>query len=309
MVASLPRLDLTPFRRILHALVVTTGLVLLFAMLAGASAQDLSFVDGPKILSVTPRDSGAQIAFIPPTATATTPEILEYNVECRVPDDNMMGISVFTLSGTSKSAELYGLENGVEYICDIAARGATEGLLPRAINSPVSNPTPAFTPMSTMQPTIFVDGPQEAKPEDAALPPTVIDDVVLPRAPTIRDIEMVAAGQAEINFSLPAGDETSPVSSFIAACQHNGDAGSSTQATAPAGSTKVVVTGLNKAGEWTCSVVAQTADGIGQSATRVVEVEEDGTVEAQDGPATTAAVSLFTGVAVLASLAISALAL
>ncbi len=282
-------------------------------MVAGASAQDFSFVDGPKILSVTPRDAGAQIAFIPPTASANTPEILEYNVECRVPDDNMMGISVFTLSGNSKSAELYGLENGVEYVCDIAARGATEGLLPRAINSPTSNPTPAFKPMATVQPTIFVDTPQEVQPEDAALPPTEIDSVVLPRAPTIKDIEMVAAGQAEINFSLPAGDETSPVSSFIAACQHNGDAGSSTQATAAAGSTKVVVTGLDKAGEWTCSVVAQTADGIGESATRVVEIQDDGTVEAQDGENTpqTGAVSLFsTGIAaVLVSLVLSALAL
>lgn len=284
-------------------------------MLAGASAQEYAFEDAPKILSVTPRDSGAQIAFIPPTATENTPEILEYNVECRVPGDNMMGTAVFTLDGTAKSVELYGLENGMEYVCDIAARGATEGLLPRAINSPASNPTPAFKPMATVQPTLFVEGAQ-AQTEDATLPPTDIEGVVLPRAPTIKDIEMVAAGEAEINFSLPAGDESSPVSSFIAACQHNGDAGSSTQTTAPAGSTKVLVTGLDKAGEWTCSIVAQTADGIGESATRVIEVEEDGTVEAQDGQTTgetttTAAVGIFTTsvAAVLVSFVVSALAL
>lgn len=255
-------------------------------MLAAASAQELAFVDGPKIMSVTPKDSGAMVAFIPPTVTENTPEVLEYNIECRVPGDNMMGTAIFRIDGTEKSAELYGLENGNAYICDMSARSATVGLLPRAIYSPVSNPTPLFTPMTAVQATIFVQDEKKEKPTAAPVPPTKVEeDVVLPRAPTIKDVEMVGAGQAEINFSLPAGDESSPIVNFIAACQHNSDSSASTQAIVPAGSTKVLVDGLSKAGEWTCSVVAQTADGIGQSATRIIDVEGDGTVEALDNPA------------------------
>ena len=193
----------------------------------------------------------------------------------------MIGTSLYTIEGTEKIAELYGLENGKEYICDMAARSATGGMLPRAIDSPTSNPTPAFTPMAAVQPTLFVE---EASQESAALPPTNVDSkAVLPRAPSIKDIEMVAPGEAKITFTPPAGDETPPIPTLIAACQHNNDANASSQSVAQAGATSVVVTGLTTPGEWTCSVAGQTADGIGESATKIIEVDAVGAVEAQDG--------------------------
>ena len=266
----------------------------LACLASAAVAQDLAFVDGPKIVSVTPKDGGASIAFLPPTESATTPEVLEYNVECRVPGDNMIGTSMYTLEGSERVAELYGLENGKEYVCDVAARGATGGLLPRAIDSPVSNLTPAFTPMAAVQATKFVEEPSN---DAAVVPPTDVGGAaVLPRAPSIKDIEMVSPGEAKISFSLPAGQESSPITGFIAACQHNNDANASSQSVAPAGATSVMVTGLTKPGEWTCSVVGQTADGIGESATKIIEVDATGTVEAQDGEANKvpdAAVSVF----------------
>lgn len=42
-----------------------------------------------------------------------------------------------------------GLQNGQQYICTMVARAVTGGVLPRAVNSEPSNPTPAFTPSAT----------------------------------------------------------------------------------------------------------------------------------------------------------------
>ena len=42
-----------------------------------------------------------------------------------------------------------GLQNGQQYICTMIARAVTGGVIPRSVNSPSSNPTPAFTPSAT----------------------------------------------------------------------------------------------------------------------------------------------------------------
>lgn len=277
------------------------GFVLLFvACLAlGASAQE--FTNGPKIISVTPKDSGATIAFIAPKETENTPEILEYQVECSVPGDSSEGVSVFVLEGIEKTAELYGLENGYRYTCTMFARGATGGLLPRAINSPESNPSPLFTPKDAIQPTIFVEeqkkeqapAAEKKETEKAEVPPTDPEDSapVLPKAPSIKDTQ-VTDGTVKIIFALPAGDESSPITGFIAACQNNGDATKSSQAMVPAGSTSALIEGLSTPGEYTCSVAASTADGVGASSTKIVvvgtpKVDEEkpaNDVGAQDGP-------------------------
>lgn len=279
-------------------------MLLLVACLAlGVSAQE--FANGPKIISVTPKDSGATLGFAAPKETDNTPEILEYQVECSVPGDSSEGVSVFVLEGVDKTADLYGLENGLSYKCTMFARGATGGLLPRAINSPVSNPSPIFTPKNAIQATIFVEEPkkekapatEKASPEKKTeVPPTNPEDskTVLPKAPSIKDTEVTEDGKVKIIFSLPAGDESSPITGFIAACQNNGDATVSSQAMVPAGSTSAVIEGLSTKGEYTCSVAASTADGVGASATKMVVVgtpkateekpqAED--VDAQDGPA------------------------
>lgn len=275
-------------------------LLLILACLAlSASAQE--FTNGPKIVSVTPKDSGATIAFIAPKESENTPEILEYQVECSVPGDSSEGVSVFVLEGIEKTAELYGLENGYSYTCTMFARGASGGLLPRAINSPVSNPSPLFSPKDAVQATIFVEEPKkdqapaaEKKETETEVPPTNPEESspVLPKAPSIKDTEVTEDGKVKIVFSLPAGDESSPITGFIAACQNNGDATKSSQAMVPAGSTSALVEGLSTPGEYTCSVAASTADGVGASSTKIVVVGEAKAVGdkpaedvgAQDGP-------------------------
>lgn len=275
-------------------------------MALGATAQELTFTNGPKIVSVTPKDTGATIGFIAPKETENTPEILEYQVECSIPGDASMGVSVFVLEELDQTADLYGLENGYSYTCTMFARGASSGLLPRAINSPKSNPSPIFTPMESVQATIFVDEPKKeqapASEKDsssgktAEVPPTNPEESsstspVLPKAPSIKDTQVTEDGNVKIIFALPAGDESSPITSFIAACQNNGDATVSSQSIVPAGSTSAIIEGLSTPGEYTCSIAASTADGVGASATKIVKVgspavveEEAQDVGAQDGP-------------------------
>lgn len=270
-------------------------------LVVGACAQELSFTEGPKIVSVTPKDSGAIIGFTPPKQTSTTPEILEYELECSVPGEVEMGVAVFILEDLEDtSAELYGLENGFAYTCKMLARGATDGILPRAINSPYSNQSPLFTPSNGVSSTIFVTPAETEKPKaekpkaeptstpSAVVPPTNPEDTkaVLPKSPSIKDTEVSANGDVKIIFSLPAGDETSPITGFIAACQNNGDSASSKQTMVQAGSTSALIPGL-KPGEYTCSVAASTADGVGASSTKIVIVDSinETPVEKQDGAA------------------------
>lgn len=275
----------------------------------GCSAQELSFVDGPKIISVTPKDQGATIGFLAPKKTSTTPEILEYEIQCSVPGSIGMGVAVFILEDVNDmSADIYGLENGMDYSCNMVARGATDGLLPRAINSAYSNPTPIFSPSKTGSATIYVKTAEDNKPtapakkeeeeKPTSVPPTnpeqTNNNVVLPKAPSIKDMEVNANGNVEIIFGLPAGEESSPIKNFIVACQNNGDSTVARQTLVPAGSTSAVVEGLSP-GEYTCSVAASTADGIGASATRMINVDAPSkgteqsvttpqdTVEKQDG--------------------------
>ena len=271
-------------------------MLLLVACLAlGASAQE--FTNGPKIVSVTPKDSGATIGFIAPKETDNTPEILEYQVECSVPGDSSQGVSVFVLEDIDKTADLYGLDNGYSYTCTMFARGATSGLLPRAINSPSSNPTPIFTPKDTVQATIFVEEPKKPQPPAAEkkeetekkteVPPTNPEGStpVLPKAPSIKDTEVTEDGKVKIIFSLPAGDESNPITGFIAACQSNADATKSSQAMVPAGSTSALVEGLSTPGEYTCSVAASTSDGVGASATKIVIVGAPTAASQEETPA------------------------
>jgi len=52
---------------------------------------------------------------------------------------------------------IQGLTNGNQYVCTMVARAATGGVLPRAINSPSSNPTPIFTPSIQGSTFIVID--------------------------------------------------------------------------------------------------------------------------------------------------------
>eukprot|EP00889_Picochlorum_renovo_P003740 jgi/Picre1/30770/NNA_006130.t1 len=139
-----------------------------------------------------------------------------------------------------------------------------DGLLPRAINSPNSNPTPIFSPSKSGSATIYVKTPEKAAPEQkpqqeeetaTSVPPTnpeqANSNVVLPKAPSIKDMEVNANGNVEIIFGLPAGEESSPIKNFIVACQNNGDSTIARQTMVPAGSTSAVVDAPSKAPEQT----------------------------------------------------------
>jgi len=248
------------------------------------AAPDPFFTQGPRIVSVTPVDRGAIIGFLAPPSGANSPEILEYAIECSVPGRPEMGTSMFVYEEVADtSAEIFGLENDVDYSCMMIARGATDGILPRAINSPPSNPTPIFTPTRGGSKTIYLESeeveeagetkkPEEEKPA-VTVPPTnqEIQKPVLPAAPSIKTTT-VDESNVKIVFSLPKGDETSPVTGFVAACQTNGAAQkASVPVMVPAGSTSAEIKDLAP-GEYTCSVAAQTADGVGKSATKIVTV-------------------------------------
>ena len=166
------------------------------------------------------------------------------------------------------------------------ARGATDGLLPRGIDSPASNPTPLFTPVKGGSPTIYLESQtvqegsqpsqtQQTVPEPVAVPPTaeeVAPKVVLPPAPTIKSAD-VSGNKVELIFAMPKGQETSPVTGLVGACQSNGGATPyiSAPIIVPAGSTSMTIKDLVP-GEYTCSIAARTADGLGKSAIKVVTV-------------------------------------
>lgn len=258
----------------------TIALGLMLLAIGSRAAPDPFFTQGPRIVSVTPVDRGAIIGFLAPPSGANTPEILEYAIECSVPGRPEMGTSMFVYEEVEDtSAEIFGLENNVDYSCMMIARGATDGILPRAINSPPSNPTPIFTPTRGGSKTIYLEseeveeaGEKVEKPA-ATVPPTnqELQKPVLPAAPSIKTTS-VEDSNVKIVFSLPKGDETSPVTGFVAACQTNGAAQkASVPVMVPAGSTSAQIKDLAP-GEYTCSVAAQTADGVGKSATKIVTV-------------------------------------
>lgn len=266
--------------------------VALVLLAVGCSAQELAFPEGPRIVSITPLNMGATIGFLPPKASENSPEILEYSIECSVPGEPKMGTAMFVYEDLKDtSADIYGLENGMSYTCVMFARGATDGLIPRGINSPPSNPTPIFSPRKEGGSTIYIESVEEPETveieeennqeneetagESVEVPPTEVETpIVLPNAPSIKTVSVDAEGTVEMIFSLPKGDESSPVTGFIGACQSNGPANSaSAPVTVPAGSTAVDIMGLD-AGEYTCSIAAQTADGLGKSATRLVTIPQ-----------------------------------
>ena len=75
--------------------------------------------------------------------------------ECAVPVDPENG----------NLATIPGLTNGNQYQCTMIARAVTEGLIPRAIDSEPSNPTPVFIPSVAPQDTIFVTADASAQQE------------------------------------------------------------------------------------------------------------------------------------------------